>query len=186
MIFIVYDVLHFTSSYALYNYYVTNKETLIFLKSKKSNWPHLTMTMFFTFKMKPCEKNNSLWQWLQQSSYKYISLPEDLQIQILIFPTMSPDSETSETPQTETTEPTQPEPQTPDQTDPNPPEKNSVTSKVRTLRSVQKTSKNTLFVKLHPLCVWLRRSLVFYLFCRAMWSVWIKYRCNTNTMCCWN
>ncbi len=113
------------------------------------------MTMFFTFKMKPCEKNNSLWQWLQRSNYKYISLT-DLQIQILIFPTMSPDSETSEMPQTETTEPTQPEPQTPDQTEPNPPEKNSVTSKVRTL---QKTSKNTLFVKLHPLCVWLRRSV---------------------------
>ncbi|KAF4112499.1 uncharacterized protein si:ch211-286o17.1 isoform X1 [Onychostoma macrolepis] len=54
---------------------------------------------------------------------------EDPQIQILIFPTMSPDSETSETPQTETTEPTQPDKQTPDQTNPNPPEKNSVTSK---------------------------------------------------------
>ncbi len=96
-------------------------------------------------------------------NYKYISLT-DLQIQILIFPTMSPDSETSETPQTETTEPTQPEPQTPDQTEPNPPEKNSVTSKVRTLRSVQKTSKNTLFVKLHPLCMVKKTSsLIFVL-----------------------
>uniref|UniRef100_A0A673JDC3 Uncharacterized LOC107729785 n=1 Tax=Sinocyclocheilus rhinocerous TaxID=307959 RepID=A0A673JDC3_9TELE len=61
------------------------------------------------------------------SNYKYISLTEDPQIQILILPTMSPDSET---PQTETTEPTQPDTKTPDQTDPNPPEKNSVTSKV--------------------------------------------------------
>lgn len=90
------------------------------------------------------------------NNYKYISLTEDPQI--FIFPTMSPDSETSETPQTETTEPTQPDTQTPDQTDPNPPEKNSVTSKVGTLHTVQKTSsKNSLFVKLHPLCVWLRR-----------------------------
>lgn len=120
------------------------------------------------------------------SNYNLFSLTEDPQVQIFIFPTMSPDSETSETSQTETTEPTQPDTQTPDQTDPNPPEKNSVTSKVGTLRSVQKTSNNSLFVKLHPLCVWLRRRLVLYLcfVCRAMWSVWIKYRCNTNTMCC--
>ncbi|XP_016085849.1 uncharacterized protein [Sinocyclocheilus grahami] len=52
---------------------------------------------------------------------------EDPQIQILILPTMSPDSETT---QPETTESTKPETKTPDQTDPNPPEKNSVTSKV--------------------------------------------------------
>uniref|UniRef100_A0A672Q211 Uncharacterized LOC107569292 n=1 Tax=Sinocyclocheilus grahami TaxID=75366 RepID=A0A672Q211_SINGR len=48
------------------------------------------------------------------------------QIQIVIFPTMSPDSET---PQTETTESTQPDTPTPDQTKPNPPEINSATSK---------------------------------------------------------
>uniref|UniRef100_A0A8C2K6Q5 Si:ch211-286o17.1 n=1 Tax=Cyprinus carpio TaxID=7962 RepID=A0A8C2K6Q5_CYPCA len=51
---------------------------------------------------------------------------EDPQIQIVIFPTLSPDSET---PQTEITESTQPDTQTPDQTKPNTPEINSVTSK---------------------------------------------------------
>ncbi|XP_016110831.1 uncharacterized protein [Sinocyclocheilus grahami] len=51
---------------------------------------------------------------------------KDPQIQIVIFPTMSPDSET---PQTETTESTQPDTPTPDQTKPNPPEINSATSK---------------------------------------------------------
>ncbi|XP_051752190.1 uncharacterized protein si:ch211-286o17.1 [Ctenopharyngodon idella] len=53
------------------------------------------------------------------------------QIQIVVFPTILPDSWTSETPgvDSETTQPTQPDTQTPDQTHSNPPEKNSVTSK---------------------------------------------------------
>ncbi|XP_052456093.1 uncharacterized protein LOC128015892 [Carassius gibelio] len=55
---------------------------------------------------------------------------EDHQIQIVVFPTMFPDSET---PRTKTTESTQPNTQTPDQTEPNPPEINSVTSKMKTL-----------------------------------------------------
>ncbi len=114
---------------------------MIFLKSKKSNWPHLTIPCSSHSKWNRVRKTTLYDNDYNKVNYKYISLPEDLQIQILIFPTMSPDSETSETPQTETTEPTQPEPQTLDQTDPNPPERNSVTSKVRTLRSVQKTSK---------------------------------------------
>lgn len=118
------------------------------------------------------------------SNKKYITLTKDSQIQIVILP-ISPDSET---PRPETTEPPQPDTQTPDQTDPNPPEINSVTSsKVGTLHTVlqQTSSKNSLFVKLHPLYVWLRRLLVFYLylFCRAVWSVWIKYRCDTNMRC---
>lgn len=59
-----------------------------------------------------------------------ISLTEDPQIQIVILPTMSFDSET---PQPKTTE------LTPEQTDPNP----AVTSKVGTLHTVlQKTSSN--------------------------------------------
>lgn len=66
----------------------------------------------------------------KSSNYKYISLTEDPQIQTVIFPTLSPDSEM---PQTEITESTQPDTQTPDQTKPNTPEINSVTSKVKTL-----------------------------------------------------
>lgn len=87
------------------------------------------------------------------SNYNLFSLTEDPQVQIFIFPTMSPDSETSETSQTETTEPTQPDTQTPDQTDPNPPEKNSVTSKVGTLRSVQKTHQRIHYLSSSIHCV---------------------------------
>uniref|UniRef100_A0A673MAV1 Uncharacterized LOC107708101 n=1 Tax=Sinocyclocheilus rhinocerous TaxID=307959 RepID=A0A673MAV1_9TELE len=60
-----------------------------------------------------------------QGEYDLLHFCSPADIQIVIFPTMSPDSDTSETPQTETTESTQPDTPTPDQTKPNPPEINS-------------------------------------------------------------
>ncbi|KAG1963093.1 hypothetical protein F2P79_003671 [Pimephales promelas] len=52
----------------------------------------------------------------------------DPQIQIVVFPSISPDLETSETPGADSGT-TQPNTQTPDQTHSNPPQKNSLTSK---------------------------------------------------------